>query len=288
MTVAQGVEAPAQALELVPGALHALGGVVPVDGRISWFADTARGWAPLLCYLLTAEDGSGDVLVDTTMPALREPVLAQLAALHPDARPLTVLLSRNPEFDSIGNGGAILTRFPSQRLVSIFKAEEWLYFLPRSGARPPEERPEAYRPEWIEIQKGQSERVGSGGRELLVLPEGAPLRLLSTFWTYDAATRTLFTSDAFGHNLLEAPGDPWTVDAASDTATYEQVRDHLLAKFDWLGEAHTEPIRAQLAGIFDTYDVERIAPQFGRIIEGRDTVARHRDLVLAALEEVGV
>ena len=273
-------------LELAPGALHALGGVVPVDGRISWFADSARGYAPLLCYLLTSPDG--DVLVDTTMPALREQVMGQLEALHPDAQPLTLLLSRNPEFDSIGNGGAILTRFPSQKLVSIFRAEQWLYFLPNSGAKPPEERPASHQPEWIEILKGMSIDVGTGGRQLLVLPEGAPLRLLSTFWTYDEATRTLFTSDAFGHNLMAAPDDPWFVDEATDTIAYEQVRDHMLAKFDWLGEAHTERIREQLSGIFDTYQVETIAPQFGRVIRGAKTVARHRDLVLAALEEVGV
>lgn len=280
------VAAVSQSLELAPGKLHALGGVVPVDGRISWFADSARGYAPLLCYLLTSD--TGDVLIDTCMPALQEQVLGQLTALHPADRPLTLMLSRNPEFDSIGNAGIILTRFPSQKLISVFQAEPWLYFVPSSGAVPPEQRTPEYVPQWIEIQRGMQIPVGTGGRELDVLKAGAPVRLLSTYWSFDAATGTLFTSDAFGHSLMAAPDDPWTVDASNDTTTYEQVRDHLLAKFDWLGEAHTELIRQQLTGIFAAYDVETIAPQFGRIIRGRETVARHRDFVLAALEEVGI
>lgn len=273
-----------QFLELAPGELHALGGVVPVDGRISWFAESARGFAPLLCYLLSGD--GGDVLVDTGVPLLQDAVLGQLGALHPTEQPLTVMLTRNPEFDSIGNAGLVLTRFRTQRLISIFEAEPWLYFRSGSGAVPPARRPPDMVPEWIEIQRGMEIPVGDRGRTLLVAL--APLRLLSTFWAYDAATRTLFTSDAFGHNLLAQPDDPWTVDAGTDTATHEQVRDHMLAKFDWLASAHTEVLREQIVETFQTYDVETIAPQFGRIIRGRETVARHRDLVLDALEEVGV
>jgi flavorubredoxin len=62
----------------------------------------------------------------------------------------------------------------------------------------------------------------------------------------------------------------------------------MIAKFDWLAEAHTEAIREQVIEVFETHDVETIAPQFGRIIRGREVVARHRDLILDALEEVGV
>lgn len=280
MAIAQATHA----LELAPGRLHALGGVVPVDGRISWFADSARGFTPLLCYLASEPDG--DVMLDTSMPILEEQILAQLADLHPADRPLTLVLSRNPEFDSVGNAGLVLTRFRTQRLVSVFDGEPWLYFRSRSGAVPPEDRPADMRPQWVELKRGMQIPVGRGGRSLLVTP--APLRLLSTSWVYDETTRTLFTSDSFSHNLMERPDDPWTVDAGNDTATYEQVRDHLVTKLEWLAAAHTEKIREQIGEVFDAHDVETIAPQFGRIIRGRDVVARHRDLVLAALEEVGV
>lgn len=280
MAVAQA----SHSLELAPGKLHALGSVVPVDGRISWFAESARGHTPLLCYLLT-EDG-GDLLVDTSLPLIRDEIVGQLGALHPADKPLGLMLSRNPEFDSIGNAGIILTRFRTQRLISIFDAEPWLYWQPRSGAVRPQDRPADMVPEWTEIKREMEIPIGTAGRSLKVL--GAPLRLLSTFWGYDAATRTLFTSDAFGHNLLAAPGDSWILDASNDTATHEQVRDHLLGKFDWLATAHTEKLCDQLRELFSTYDVETIAPQFGRIIQGRDTVARHLGFVLSALEEVGV
>ena len=280
MAIAQATNA----LELVPGRLHALGGVVPVDGRISWFADSTRGFTPLLCYLVTEPDG--DVMLDTSMPILEEQILAQLGDLHPADRPLTLVLSRNPEFDSVGNAGLILTRFRAQQLVSVFDGEPWLYFRSRSGAVPPEQRPADMRPLWVELKRDLRIPAGSGGRNLLATQ--APLRLLSTSWFYDEATRTLFTSDSFSHNLMERADDPWTVDAGNDTTTYEQVRDHLVAKLEWLGAAHTEKIREQMSEIFAAHDIETIAPQFGRIIRGRDVVARHRDLVLAALEEVGV
>ena len=280
MAIAQAT----RSLELAPGQLHALGGVVPVDGRISWFAESARGFAPLLCYLLTEPDG--DVMLDTSLPIFEREIIAQLGGLHGADKPLSLALTRNPEFDSIGNAGLVLTTFRTQNLISVFNGEPWLYFRSRSGAVPPAERPADMRPKWIELVRGLEIPVGSGGRTLLVTI--APLRLLSTVWAYDAATRTLFTSDAFGHNLLEREDDSWIVDASNDTATYEQVRDHMIAKFDWLAAAHTEVIREQVSEVFATHDVETIAPQFGRLIRGRDVVARHRDLILAALEEVGV
>ena len=280
MAIAQA----ARSVELAPGQLYALGGVVPVDGRISWFAESARGFAPLLCYLATGPDG--DLLLDTSLPIFEHEIVAQLGSLHRADKPLTLALTRNPEFDSMGNAGLLLTRFRTQKLISVFNAEPWLYFRSRSGAVPPAQRPADMRPEWIEIKRGLEIPVGSGGRSLLVTI--APLRLLSTVWAYDAATRTLFTSDAFGHNLMEREDDPWIVDAVNDTTSYEQVRDHLLAKFDWLAAAHTEVIREQLAEVFAMREVETIAPQFGRVIRGRDVVARHRDLVLAALVEIGV
>ena len=277
-------QATAHSLELAPGALYALGGVVPVDGRISWFAESARGFAPLLCYLAT--EPGGDVLLDTSLPIFEREIVAQLGGLHPADKPLSLALTRNPEFDSIGNAGLVLTTFRTQQLISVFNAEPWLYFRSRSGAVPPDERPADMRPEWLEIKRGMEIPVGSGDRKLLVTI--APLRLLSTVWAYDAATCTLFTSDAFGHNLMEREDDSWIVDASNDTTSYEQVRDHLLAKFDWLAAAHTEEIRQQVSDVFATHDVETIAPQFGRVIRGREVVARQRDLVLAALEEVGV
>ena len=150
----------------------------------------------------------------------------------------------------------------------------------------PEDRPADMVPQWIEIKREMEIPVGTAGRTLKVI--GAPLRLLSTFWGYDAATRTLFTSDAFGHNLMQTPTDSWVVDASNDTTSYEQVRDHLVGKFDWLASAHTEKLCVQLRELFATYEVETIAPQLGRIISGRETVARHCDLAIAALQEVGI
>ena len=59
----------------------------------------------------------------------------------------------------------------------------------------------------------------------------------------------------------------------------------LVGKFDWLADADTAPLRAQLAGIFAAREIETIAPGFGRIIRGRKAVDRHVELLDRALAE---
>ena len=55
----------------------------------------------------------------------------------------------------------------------------------------------------------------------------------------------------------------------------------------WVAEARARVIRDQVAEVFAALDVETIAPDFGCVLRGRDVVARHLELVLAVLDEVG-
>ena len=249
---------------LVPKRLFALGESVPLDGRVSWFPAHARGSAPLNCYLLVEDDAA--LLIDTGLPCHRGALLEQLGALLPSGAHLAILHTRIAEYDSVGNTAAVCAAFPVERLYAHFPTR---LMLVSTGGAPPD-APLADSEEVV-AQIGQSIPLNGGGRELVLV--GAPLRLLLTFWAYDTGTRTLFTSDSFGHVRLDErePGP-------------EDVREQLFAKFDWLNEADRGPLLDELHELFQTHDVETIAPMHGRSIRGRKAVARHVELVERALE----
>jgi glyoxylase-like metal-dependent hydrolase (beta-lactamase superfamily II) len=262
-------------LELAPG-LWALGGTVPVDGRISWFPPELRGHAPLLCYAL--RDGDRALVVDTGLPVHERQILEQLGSVLAGVENVQILLTRVPEFDSLGNAAAIARAFPVSAVWSHFDAGEWVVYQPYHDSVPPL-RPAEDRT----FEDGDLIRVGPHRAVEVVR---TPLRLLSTKWIYDEASRTLFTSDSFGHAVLASPDEPWVLEEADDRTEAESVRAHLFGKQEWLVHAHTEPLREGLARVFEEHDVETIAPLHGRLLRGRALVRRHVELVLEALAAV--
>lgn len=125
----------------------------------------------------------------------------------------------------------------------------------------------------------------SGERALeLLLPE---IRLLPSYWAYDAATRTLFTGDVFSWVWYDTPAGPWIVEAETEDATsLERVREFLVRnRYWWLAGADTEPLRRSLAETFDRLAVDVVAPDHGAVLRGA-AVHRHvrlLDDVLAIL-----
>jgi flavorubredoxin len=249
---------------LIPERLYALGGTVPLDGRVSWFPADASGVAPLNCYLLI--EGDAALLIDTGVPVHRAALIDQLRELLPHAARLSILHTRIAEYDSVGNTAAVCRAFDVKRLYAHFPANLMLV-----QPSPDEPRLPARLAEEIVAQVGDAIPIGDGGRELVLL--GAPLRLLLTFWAYDTGTRTLFTSDSFGH-----------LHADRAEATPEDVRAHLFAKFDWLAGADRRPLVEELTEVFASRDVETIAPMHGRPLIGTATVERNVELVANALE----
>jgi hypothetical protein len=122
----------------------------------------------------------------------------------------------------------------------------------------------------------------TGDRSLAI--ESPLLRLLPTFWGWDAATGTLFTSDSFTHGLVDDPSAPRVIDSpADDDATLASVSANLFAKYWWLPYATTEPLREWLAAKFADLAPEIVAPTRGRVLRGRKVVQRHLDLMLESL-----
>ena len=267
------------ATELIEGRLWALGGLIPIVGRLSWQAADVTGVAPLHCYLL--REGDRALLIDSGAPIHLDQILAQLDALVPAGTSLSVLLTRTVEFDTFGNAAAVLRRFPVASAHSQFPIEEWVFYRSLDDTEP---RPSPV--EWYQLLSGQ--RVGIGGVNAQTAVEivDAPLRLLVTVWAYDAAGRVLFTSDSFGHSAMPDRAAAPVLRAAEDTATLADVREHMLAKFDWLNGADTAPIQQQIADIFESRQIDMIAPVYGRPLVGRELVQRHYELVQGALAEV--
>lgn len=265
-------------IELVAGKLYLLGESVPLDGRISWVPPEARGWQPINTYVLI--EGASVLVIDPGVYAHRTIIREQLAQLVEPGRKLSIFLSR-PEPDVTGNIGELASCYPVERLYAgggpnPFDAfESTMLMDPASrGNRIQMER----MPLGFQMPLGDARGV-----EIL----RPTIRLLATFWGYDAATRTLFTSDSFGHTVQATPDDDRVLRSGapsqSDTAS---VKAHLLAKFGWLAHAKTRSIINNLAEMRGSRAIDRIAPDHGLVIEGPEMVKLHLDAVHAVLEEL--
>jgi flavorubredoxin len=257
------------------GKIAVLGASIPNDGRITFVPGEAGGFIPFNAYLLL--EGRSGLLVDTTIPALEDIVVAQASAvgLH-DVR---IVFTRGVEFDSVGNAEPLAQRLPVRAIYAHFEPAEWCYFRTDAG-------PETAQFERHAFPHGQwpLTLTVSDGREVSLI--NARLKLLATVWAYDHMTKTLFTSDAFSHTLGRDDQER-LVTVETDHTTLEMARRHLLLKFDWLEDADTEPLCDFVDEVLEEYDVETIAPSHGCILQGRPVVERHVDMVKTVLREVG-
>lgn len=259
------------AIEIVPDLLYALGGLVELDGRISWGPKDA-GLQPINAYLLPG--ANPPALVDTGLAVHRADFAAQLKSLLPPNSHLDVFLTRS-EHDCVGNVGLVMGEFDTGRLDNFFTGGG---FNPFDGFEDATDRSDSRRnnTELTRVQAGET----SGELEVI----NPPFRVLGTFWAFHAPTKALFTSDLFGHTSLTSPDMSRVIDGSTpDDTSVDSIIPHLLAKFFWLDGARTTTIRNDIAGLFSRYDVEIIAPTHGRILKGKDIVRRHIDLLDRAL-----
>lgn len=272
------------ATSLVPDRLTALGGLIPLDARVSWVPPGSTGFQPSNCYVLS-EDGQ-HLLVDSGMALHVDQVLDDLEEVIGAGGSVSIFFTRG-EMDCVSNLEAISRRFDVARLftggvVNPFDAFDDVHRMRHRGRR-----------QQIDVRGEHGDsmprtpKIEIGGERALVI-ESPLLRLLPTFWGWDAATGTLFTSDVFTHGTIRRPDESPVIDSTTaDDTTVEQVSAHLLAKYEWIAKATTEPLQDWLAAKFEELQPEIVAPSRGCVLKGRDVVARHLDLMLKALASKG-
>jgi flavorubredoxin len=263
---------------LVPGSLYLLGGSIALDGRVSWVPRDATGFQPVNTYLLVQDGGA--LVIDPGIYVQHDLVGDQLERIVPRGSDVSIYLTR-AEPDVSGNLGEIAARFKVAHFYCGGGPNPFDAF-DAVGAIDPQNR--GTRVQMERTPAGYAVPVG-GDRGVEVLRP--IIRLLATYWGYDRATRTLFTSDSFGHHLQDRPDDPRILrgDQASplDPAL---VKAHLLAKFTWLANARTRSILNNLRQLRQDRDIERIAPGRGLVIEGRARVREELDAMEQVLGEL--
>jgi flavorubredoxin len=256
--------------EVVAGRIFRLGGHIELDGCISWAPVIPGHFTPHNCYVVM--EGDRAYLIDTGVAAHRAIVVDQLNKLLAPDLPVTAFLTRS-EYACSGNLATICNTVGIEELVTSSRN-------PFAGST------ELVRGLTNKVRRTEPERGSivplGASKSLIIIPP--LLRLLSTFWVYDKQSKTMFTSDLFGHVSVASPSDRPVIDAlADDDTTYEQVREHTLMRYHWLPMATTGPLIAWLEKIFDAYEVEIIAPTSGCVLVGAAVVRKHLDLMIELL-----
>ena len=263
--------------ELAAGKVYALHNTFELNGRISAYPQTARGFAPANCYLLIDDDAA--MLLDSGYTIHEGAILEQLDSLLDREMPLSIFPLRLNEFMSVNNVMAIAKRFNVVECFSpVPDVEEWVEF---ETLRDEERNPIL---KTTLLARGDHCQVSLGpNRTIDVLT--APIRLISTRWIYDAASKILFSSDMFSHIWSDVEDRPWQLgDNEDDNVTdFPFVRSYLLnTRYWWIEGANMTPVRQAVNDVFEKFDIQTIAPGYGTILRGRGHVERQ----FAVLDEV--
>jgi flavorubredoxin len=254
---------------LADGKLYALQNPFVLDGRVSSYPASARGHSVANSYLLAESDAA--MLIDTGFGKDEATIRAQIEQLIAPGLPLSLFPLRLNEFMSINNVETFAGHFNVDTCyASNVDAALWFDFGAKAEGRDTLESMKV-----TVVTRADTIRLGQAGRTIDVMQ--APIRLIATRWLYDRATRTLFASDMFTHVWRDAAKGPWIVtEADNDSTSPRDVRSFLLnTRYWWLEGAPTDSIRRGIDKVFDTYDIETIAPGYGCILRGREVVARH-------------
>ncbi len=264
-------------IELGAGRVYAMQNTFELNGRISAYPESARGYSVANCYLL--KEGDRAMLLDTGYAAHEGEILGQLGSLIGPDVPLSLFPLRINEFMSVSNAMAIAKRFNVVECFSnVPDIEDWIEF---ETLRDEERNPIL---KTTLIGRGDHSRVKLGPSRIVDVLN-APIRLISTRWIYDEESKILFSSDMFSHVWSDRDYGPWLLgDNEEDGVTdFSFVRSFLLnTRYWWIEGANLSPIRKAVAEVYDRFDIETIAPGYGTILNGR----RHVDRQFEVLDDV--
>jgi flavorubredoxin len=253
---------------LAAGKLYALQHPFALDGRVSSYPASARGFSVANSYLLTQSDAA--LLIDAGFGKDEPAIRSQIESLIAPRSPLSLFPLRLNEFMSINNVETFAGHFNvEQCYTSNIDAALWFDFGAKADGRDILEAMKV-----VAVTRADTIELGKQGRAIDVMQ--APIRLIATRWLYDRATKTLFSSDLFTHVWRDRAEGPWIVTDDDDKTTARELRSFMLnTRYWWLEGAPTDSIRRGIGNVFDTYDIETIAPGYGCVLRGRDVVARH-------------
>jgi flavorubredoxin len=252
---------------LANGKLYSLQHPFGLDGRVSSYPVSARGFSVVNSYMLTQPDAA--MLIDTGFGKDEPAIRAEIESLIAPGSPLSLFPLRLNEFMSINNVATFAGHFNvDQCYTSNPDAALWFDFgTDNSRSILDSMKVNA-------VTRADTIELGKHGRAIDVMQ--APIRLIATRWLYDRATKTLFSSDMFTHVWREREDGPWIITDADDTTTEREVRSFMLnTRYWWLEGAPTDSIRRGIDAGFDKYDIETIAPGYGCVLRGRKVVQRH-------------
>jgi hypothetical protein len=269
--------------ELAAGKLYVLQNPMRLDGRVSSYPASARGWSVSNCYLLTQPDAAW--LIDTGFGGDEAALRGQIESLVPRTLPLSLLPLRLNEFMSIQNIDPFTQYF---NVKECFTGNPDAAFWFDFGAGSDSGQNTLDKLTITTLAREETIDIGAQGRPVTVYQ--APIRLIATRWIYDAATKTLFTSDMWTHTWRERPEGPWIIaDGDDDPIDFDHVRSFLLnTRYWWLEGVDTAKLRKGMDKILSKHDIETIAPGYGSLLRGKKTVEKHLKLVddvLASLDK---
>src|SRR5580704_17477120 len=233
--------------------LHALQNPFALDGRVSSYPASARGFAVANSYLLTQPDAA--MLIDTGFGKDEPVIRGQIESLIAPGLPLSMFPLRLNEFMSINNVESFAGHFNVETCyTSNIDAALWFDFGAQQDGRDILKSMKV-----TAVSRADTIDLGKHGRTIDVMQ--APIRLIATRWLYDRATRTLFSSGMLTHLWRDEASGPWVVtDADNDPTATRDIRSFMLNTcYWWLEGAPTDSIRRGIGNVFDTYDVETIA-----------------------------
>jgi flavorubredoxin len=249
--------------------LYALQNPFALDGRVSSYPASARGFSVVNSYLLTQPDAA--MLIDTGFGKDEPVIRAQIESLIAPGLPLSMFPLRLNEFMSINNVESFADHFNvATCYTSNPDAALWFDFGAKENGRSILDSMKV-----TAVTRADTIELGKGGRAIDVMQ--APIRLIATRWLYDRSTKTLFASDMFTHVWRDTEQGPWIVDEAdNDPTSLRDVRSFMFnTRYWWLEGAPTDSIRRGIDAVFEKFDIECIAPGYGCILRGRNVVARH-------------
>ncbi len=258
---------------LTEGKLYALQNQFALDGRVSSYPASARGFSVANSYMLTQDDAA--LLIDTGFGKDEPVIRGQIESLIAPGLPLSMFPLRLNEFMSINNVESFAGHFNvEQCYTSNIDAALWFDFGAKTEGRDILESMNV-----VAVTRADTIEVGKHGRPVDVMQ--APIRLIATRWLYDRATKTLFSSDLFTHVWRDVASGPWIVTEADNDATSDRdLRSFMLnTRYWWLEGAPTDSIRRGIGNVFDKYDIETVAPGYGCILRGRNVVERHYQML---------